>query len=81
MRMFFEDIGSVDFVLHGDRPRRGERVLWISNHQCTVDWFVATVAAGGDAGGVRYILKSTLALIPLYGWCFALVGLERPDFA
>eukprot|EP00052_Salpingoeca_macrocollata_P013594 m.106181 g.106181 ORF g.106181 m.106181 type:complete len:368 (-) comp18981_c0_seq2:111-1214(-) len=72
IRLFFQGCTGVEFVFHGDIPAERESVLYISNHQCTVDWFVINVLAAPlqAIGRIRYVLKDTLRLLPLYGWYF-----------
>ncbi|VDO94629.1 unnamed protein product [Soboliphyme baturini] len=76
---FFENISRVKIVLYGDVKqflRKPERAIYISNHQCSVDWAVVDILAirQGCLGGLRYVLKNTLSYIPLYGWYFYMHG-------
>lgn len=68
----FETWSGVEFHFYGDPlPDVAENVLYISNHQCTVDWVVAETLClrqGGYGGRNRYILKDSLKYVPLYGW-------------
>ncbi|XP_052257222.1 1-acyl-sn-glycerol-3-phosphate acyltransferase epsilon-like [Dreissena polymorpha] len=50
-----------------------ENVIFICNHQCTVDWAVANMIAlpQGSIGRIRYILKDGLKYFPLYGFYFS----------
>ncbi|KAL5508983.1 hypothetical protein EMCRGX_G004255 [Ephydatia muelleri] len=68
----FETWSGVEFHFYGDPlPDAAENVLYISNHQCTVDWVVAETLClrqGGYGGRNRYILKDSLKYVPLYGW-------------
>ncbi|XP_065837347.1 1-acyl-sn-glycerol-3-phosphate acyltransferase epsilon-like [Oscarella lobularis] len=70
---FFEAYSGVEFVFHGDpMPEHKENVIYMANHQCTVDWLLVDSLAirQGMVGNIRYILKSSLKRIPLYGWYF-----------
>lgn len=52
--------------------KKKERVLYISNHQSTVDWIVADMLAvrQGSLGNLRYIMKDGLQFLPVYGFYF-----------
>eukprot|EP00036_Acanthoecidae_sp_10tr_P004571 CAMPEP_0182938170 /NCGR_PEP_ID=MMETSP0105_2-20130417/43399_1 /TAXON_ID=81532 ORGANISM="Acanthoeca-like sp., Strain 10tr" /NCGR_SAMPLE_ID=MMETSP0105_2 /ASSEMBLY_ACC=CAM_ASM_000205 /LENGTH=144 /DNA_ID=CAMNT_0025077451 /DNA_START=31 /DNA_END=462 /DNA_ORIENTATION=+ len=41
-----------------------------------MDWFIAVLLAGevGGSGRLRYMLKDTLTMLPLFGWAFWLHG-------
>ncbi|KAI8480311.1 1-acyl-sn-glycerol-3-phosphate acyltransferase epsilon [Branchiostoma belcheri] len=71
---FFEHCTGVEVVLYGDDPSKmpPENIIYLSNHQCTVDWAVADMLAvrQGMLGHVRYVLKDGLRYLPLYGWYF-----------
>ncbi|XP_062519647.1 1-acyl-sn-glycerol-3-phosphate acyltransferase epsilon-like [Corticium candelabrum] len=70
---FFENMSSVEFVFYGDElPEKGENVIYMANHQCTVDWLIVDSLAirQGCIGIIRYILKDSLKFIPLYGFYF-----------
>lgn len=73
---FFENYTGVQILLYGDLPKNKENVIYLANHQSTVDWIVADMlAARQDAlGHVRYVLKDKLKWIPLYGFYFAQHG-------
>ena len=52
---------------------KDENVIYLSNHQCTVDWIVATMLSEQRqcTGTVRYIMKDGLKLLPIYGfYCY-----------
>eukprot|EP00048_Salpingoeca_helianthica_P018070 m.240550 g.240550 ORF g.240550 m.240550 type:complete len:388 (+) comp23471_c0_seq1:140-1303(+) len=70
-RLFFQLYTGTKFYFHGDAPLR-ESVLYMSNHQCTIDWLIVPLLASqaGLTGSVRYVLKNTLRLMPCYGWYF-----------
>ncbi|GAU99181.1 hypothetical protein RvY_10217 [Ramazzottius varieornatus] len=72
---FFEKLSPVEVLFYGDIEdvlNRKESVLYISNHQSTVDWVVADMLAvrQGNLGQMRYILKDGLRFLPLYGYYF-----------
>uniref|UniRef100_A0A6I8P1A4 1-acylglycerol-3-phosphate O-acyltransferase 5 n=1 Tax=Ornithorhynchus anatinus TaxID=9258 RepID=A0A6I8P1A4_ORNAN len=70
---FFENYTGVQIILYGDLPKNKENVIYLSNHQCTVDWIVADILAvrQNALGHVRYVLKDGLKWLPLYGWYFS----------
>ncbi|KAL4236491.1 1-acyl-sn-glycerol-3-phosphate acyltransferase epsilon [Mactra antiquata] len=47
-----------------------KNVIFICNHQCTVDWIVANMLASpqNSIGRIRFILKDGLRFFPLYGF-------------
>lgn len=53
-----------------------QSVLYIANHQSTVDWVVATLngAQAGLTDRIQFILKAVLRLTPFYGWCWGCHG-------
>ncbi|XP_045133553.1 1-acyl-sn-glycerol-3-phosphate acyltransferase epsilon-like isoform X2 [Portunus trituberculatus] len=72
---FFETCTRVEVVMYGDADealKKKESVLYLANHQSTVDWLVADMVAlrGGSLGHLRYVMKDTLQLMPLYGHYF-----------
>uniref|UniRef100_A0A2D4HJA3 Phospholipid/glycerol acyltransferase domain-containing protein n=1 Tax=Micrurus lemniscatus lemniscatus TaxID=129467 RepID=A0A2D4HJA3_MICLE len=73
---FFEHYTGVQIILYGDLPKNKENVVWISNHQCTVDWIIADMLAirQNTLGHIRYVLKDRLKWLPLYGWYFSQHG-------
>ncbi|XP_068613240.1 1-acyl-sn-glycerol-3-phosphate acyltransferase epsilon-like [Brachionichthys hirsutus] len=73
---FFENYTGIEVVIYGDIPKNKENVIYMSNHQCTVDWIIADVLAvrQGALGHVRYVLKDGLKWLPLYGWYFSQHG-------
>uniref|UniRef100_A0A803TB96 Phospholipid/glycerol acyltransferase domain-containing protein n=2 Tax=Anolis carolinensis TaxID=28377 RepID=A0A803TB96_ANOCA len=73
---FFENYTGVQIFIYGDLPKTKENVIYISNHQCTVDWIVADMLAirQNALGHVRYVLKDGLKWLPLYGWYFSQHG-------
>ncbi|XP_074845005.1 1-acyl-sn-glycerol-3-phosphate acyltransferase epsilon isoform X2 [Carettochelys insculpta] len=73
---FFEHYTGVQIIIYGDLPKNKENVVYLSNHQCTVDWIVADMLAvrQNALGHVRYVLKDGLKWLPLYGWYFSQHG-------
>uniref|UniRef100_H2UM68 1-acylglycerol-3-phosphate O-acyltransferase 5 (lysophosphatidic acid acyltransferase, epsilon) n=1 Tax=Takifugu rubripes TaxID=31033 RepID=H2UM68_TAKRU len=73
---FFENYTGVEVVLYGDIPKNKENIVYLSNHQCTVDWIIADMLAVRQSalGHVRYVLKDGLKWLPLYGWYFSQHG-------
>ncbi|XP_009331534.1 PREDICTED: 1-acyl-sn-glycerol-3-phosphate acyltransferase epsilon [Pygoscelis adeliae] len=63
-------------IIYGDLPKNKENVIYLSNHQCTVDWIIADMLAirQNALGHVRYVLKDGLKWLPLYGWYFSQHG-------
>ncbi|XP_064101870.1 LOW QUALITY PROTEIN: 1-acyl-sn-glycerol-3-phosphate acyltransferase epsilon-like [Macrobrachium nipponense] len=76
---FFETCTRLEVVLYGDAYdvlKKRESVLYLGNHQSTVDWIVADMVSlrCGSLGHLRYVMKDTLQLIPLYGFYFYVHG-------
>uniref|UniRef100_A0A7M4ETP8 1-acylglycerol-3-phosphate O-acyltransferase 5 n=1 Tax=Crocodylus porosus TaxID=8502 RepID=A0A7M4ETP8_CROPO len=73
---FFEHYSGVQVIIYGDLPKNKENMVYISNHQCTVDWIIADMLAirQNALGHVRYVLKDGLKWLPLYGWYFSQHG-------
>ncbi|KAK3878907.1 hypothetical protein Pcinc_016451 [Petrolisthes cinctipes] len=71
---FFETCARVEVVMYGDADalKKKETVLYLGNHQSTVDWLVGNMVSvrAGSIGHLRYVMKDTLQLIPLYGHYF-----------
>ncbi|CAH2248628.1 1-acyl-sn-glycerol-3-phosphate acyltransferase epsilon [Pelobates cultripes] len=72
---FFQHYTGVQIIIYGDLPKK-ENVVYIANHQCTVDWIIADMMAIQQKalGHVRYVLKDGLKFLPLYGWYFSQHG-------
>uniref|UniRef100_A0A8D2FGN9 1-acylglycerol-3-phosphate O-acyltransferase 5 n=1 Tax=Theropithecus gelada TaxID=9565 RepID=A0A8D2FGN9_THEGE len=70
---FFENYTGVQILLYGDLPKNKENIIYLANHQSTVDWIVADILAirQNALGHVRYVLKEGLKWLPLYGFYFA----------
>ncbi|XP_053452641.1 1-acyl-sn-glycerol-3-phosphate acyltransferase epsilon isoform X3 [Nycticebus coucang] len=73
---FFENYTGVQIFLYGDLPKNKENIIYLANHQSTVDWIIADMLASRqDAlGHVRYVLKDGLKWLPLYGCYFSQHG-------
>lgn len=73
---FFEHYTGVQILLYGDMPKIKENVIYLANHQSTVDWIVADILAvrQNALGHVRYVLKDMLKWLPLYGCYFSQHG-------
>ncbi|XP_012638667.1 1-acyl-sn-glycerol-3-phosphate acyltransferase epsilon [Microcebus murinus] len=69
---FFENYTGVQILLYGDLPENKENIIYLANHQSTVDWIVADILAirQNALGHVRYVLKDRLKWLPLYGCYF-----------
>uniref|UniRef100_A0A4W3JIP5 1-acylglycerol-3-phosphate O-acyltransferase 5 (lysophosphatidic acid acyltransferase, epsilon) n=1 Tax=Callorhinchus milii TaxID=7868 RepID=A0A4W3JIP5_CALMI len=70
---FFEHYTGVQIIIYGDLPKKKENIIYLSNHQCTVDWIIADMLAvrQNALGHVRYVLKDGLKWLPIYGYYFA----------
>ncbi|KAK4859403.1 hypothetical protein QYF36_004844 [Acer negundo] len=78
----FEKINGTKMVFSGDSVPAKERVLLIANHRTEVDWMYLWVLAlrKGCLGYIKYILKSTLMKLPVFGWGFQIlefISVER----
>lgn len=73
---FFENYTGVQILLYGDLPKNKENVIYLANHQSTVDWIIANILAirQNALGHVRYVLKDGLKWLPLYGCYFSQHG-------
>ncbi|XP_023378828.1 1-acyl-sn-glycerol-3-phosphate acyltransferase epsilon [Pteropus vampyrus] len=70
---FFENYTGVQVLLYGDLPKNKENIIYLANHQSTVDWIIADMLAvrQNALGHVRYVLKDGLKWLPLYGCYFS----------
>uniref|UniRef100_A0A4W2BZM4 1-acylglycerol-3-phosphate O-acyltransferase 5 n=1 Tax=Bos indicus x Bos taurus TaxID=30522 RepID=A0A4W2BZM4_BOBOX len=70
---FFENYTGVQILLYGDLPKNKENIIYLANHQSTVDWIIADILAVRQSalGHVRYVLKDGLKWLPLYGCYFS----------
>lgn len=78
----FEKINRTKVVFSGDCVPSKERVLVIANHRTEVDWMYLWDLAlrKGCLGHIKYVLKSSLMKLPIFGWGFHIlefVPLER----
>jgi len=72
---FFEHCTCQKVYFSGDANEifnKKENVLYLGNHQSTVDWIVCNMVAirQGSIGHLRYVMKDTLQMVPLYGLYF-----------
>lgn len=79
IEFFFEHYTGVEVILYGESEEclsKKENVVYLSNHQSTLDWVVTDMVAvrAGCLGRVRYVLKDGLKYLPLYGYVFNLHG-------
>lgn len=78
----FEKINKTKVVFSGDSIPKKERVLLIANHRTEVDWMYLWNLAlrKGRLGYIKYILKSSLMKLPVFGWGFHIlefIAVER----
>ncbi|KAJ7958070.1 Phospholipid/glycerol acyltransferase family protein [Quillaja saponaria] len=78
----FEKINGTKVVFSGDNVPIRERALLISNHRTEVDWMYLWNLAlrKGSLGYIKYILKSSLMKLPIFGWAFHIlefISVER----
>ncbi|KAJ4824494.1 1-acyl-sn-glycerol-3-phosphate acyltransferase 4 [Turnera subulata] len=78
----FEKINGTKVVFSGDTVPAGERVLLIANHRTEVDWMYLWDLAlrKGCLGSIKYVLKSSLMKLPIFGWGFHIlefISVER----
>ncbi|GAB2291325.1 1-acyl-sn-glycerol-3-phosphate acyltransferase 4 [Dionaea muscipula] len=69
----FEKINKTKVIFSGETVPGGEgRVLLIANHRTEVDWMYLWDLAlrKGRLGSIKYILKSSLMKLPVFGWGF-----------
>jgi len=68
----FEKINKTKVVFSGDDVPSRERILLIANHRTEVDWMYLWDLAlrKGSIGYIKYILKSSLMRLPVFGWSF-----------
>ncbi|KAK6939513.1 Acyltransferase, C-terminal domain, partial [Dillenia turbinata] len=68
----FEKINGTKVVFSGDKVPPRERVLIIANHRTEVDWMYLWDLAirKGSLGCIKYVLKSSLMKLPVFGWGF-----------
>ncbi|KAG0470140.1 hypothetical protein HPP92_016840 [Vanilla planifolia] len=78
----FEKINRTKVVFSGDRVPSKERVLLFANHRTEVDWMYLWNLAlrKGCLGSIKYVLKSSLMKLPVFGWGFHIlefISVER----
>lgn len=78
----FEKINNIKVVFSGDSVPERERVLLIANHRTEVDWMYLWDLAlrKGRLGYIKYVLKSSLMKLPVFGWAFHIlefISVER----
>ncbi|KAK0582564.1 hypothetical protein LWI29_027115 [Acer saccharum] len=78
----FEKINKTKVVFCGETVPARERILLIANHRTEVDWMYLWDLAlrKGCVGYIRYILKSSLMKLPVFGWGFHIlefISVER----
>ncbi|XP_065847156.1 probable 1-acyl-sn-glycerol-3-phosphate acyltransferase 4 [Euphorbia lathyris] len=68
----FEKINGTKIVFSGDSVPEKERVMIIANHRTEVDWMYLWNLAlrKGCLGCIKYMLKSSLMKLPIFGWAF-----------
>ncbi|XP_038887315.1 probable 1-acyl-sn-glycerol-3-phosphate acyltransferase 5 [Benincasa hispida] len=78
----FEKINKTKVIFSGEVVPARERVLLIANHRTEVDWMYLWDLAirKGQLGYIKYILKSSLMKLPVFGWAFHIlefISVER----
>lgn len=78
----FEKINKTKVIFSGETLPERERVLIIANHRTEVDWMYLWDLAlrKGRLGYIKYILKSSLMKLPIFGWAFHIlefISVER----
>lgn len=76
---FFEQCTGVNLKICGDIPKVKENVVFMCNHQSTMDWVVTDIIAirQGMVGNIRYVFKNSLKYFPLYGYIWGNICLKR----
>lgn len=71
----FEKINKTKVIFSGETLPAKERVLLIANHRTEVDWMYLWDLAWrkGRVGYIKYVLKSSLMKLPLFGWSFQIL--------
>ncbi|XP_012069535.1 probable 1-acyl-sn-glycerol-3-phosphate acyltransferase 5 [Jatropha curcas] len=78
----FEKINKTKVIFSGETVPAKERVLLIANHRTEVDWMYLWDLAWrkGCLGYIKYVLKSSLMKLPVFGWGFHIlefISVER----
>ncbi|XP_057468978.1 probable 1-acyl-sn-glycerol-3-phosphate acyltransferase 4 [Actinidia eriantha] len=68
----FEKINRTKVIFSGETVPSRERVLLVANHRTEVDWMYLWDLAlrKGCLGYIKYVLKSSLMKLPIFGWGF-----------
>ncbi|KAG7590173.1 Phospholipid/glycerol acyltransferase [Arabidopsis suecica] len=68
----FETVNGTTVLFSGDIIPVEKRVLLIANHRTEVDWmYLWNIALRkGCLGYIKYVLKSSLMKLPIFGWGF-----------
>lgn len=71
----FEKINKTKVIISGDTLPASNRVLLIANHRTEVDWMYLWDLAlrKGRLGYIKYVLKSSLMKLPVFGWSFQIL--------
>ncbi|PKA49615.1 putative 1-acyl-sn-glycerol-3-phosphate acyltransferase 4 [Apostasia shenzhenica] len=71
----FEKLNKTKVIFSGDRVPSMERVLLFANHRTEVDWMYLWNLAlrKGCLGYIKYVLKSSLMKLPVFGWGFQIL--------
>ena len=68
---FFENFSGNKLYFYGDRipTDKKENIVYISNHQSSIDWSIANFFAirQGSLGLIRYVMKHILMYLPMFG--------------
>ncbi|KAK9129961.1 hypothetical protein Sjap_010448 [Stephania japonica] len=78
----FEKINGTKIVFSGETIPARERALLLANHRTEVDWMYLWDLAlrKGCLGCIKYVLKSSLMRLPIFGWGFHIlefIAVER----
>ncbi|XP_021738566.1 probable 1-acyl-sn-glycerol-3-phosphate acyltransferase 5 [Chenopodium quinoa] len=71
----FEKINKTKVVFSGVTVPDKERILLLANHRTEVDWMYIWDLAlrKGSLGYIKYVLKSSLMNLPVFGWAFQIL--------
>ncbi|XP_065855644.1 probable 1-acyl-sn-glycerol-3-phosphate acyltransferase 5 [Euphorbia lathyris] len=80
--ILFEKINKTKVIFSGETVPAKERVMLIANHRTEVDWMYLWDLAWrkGRLGYIKYVLKSSLMKLPVFGWGFHIlefISVER----
>lgn len=78
---YIEVFNGTKITVVGDNVPYGENAILLSNHLTAVDWmFCWTFAVRkGCLGRIKNVLKSSLMMLPVFGWAFKLAGFLHLD--